>query len=149
MPTNRRKRLPRRRANVAELSFGQRYHLERGFLMLSSFGDLSEFKFAWRLHRATILPEFIAANPGRRPFGWWLLDHGRERPVTASWASPAEVEGFRHGGRVERKFGFLHTSILGGDGLGEPLQEPEDEYLARLGLLGAAELQALRRRGSE
>src|SRR5262245_17338425 len=133
---------PRRRGRVRRLDLlvltkGQRYHLETGCVCVPGAGfgsDRESFEDAWEIHRDTILEEFIAEHPGRRPFAWWLLDHAQERPVVGTWATEREVEALRHDPRRFCKFGFLDTSILGPDEDGElvPLQEPEEDYLARL-----------------
>lgn len=33
---------------------------------------------AWEYHGAAILDDFVRANPGRRPWGWWRFGPGRE-----------------------------------------------------------------------
>src|SRR5580704_6790224 len=86
MPTNRRKRLSRRRLDVAELNRHQRRELESGACILPWLGfrgDAVAFNKAWRVHGREILEDFIERHPGRRPFAWWV-EHGKERTVVAS-----------------------------------------------------------------
>lgn len=145
MPTNRRKRLPRRRSNLDELDFDARYHLENGMPFLPESGfpnDLVAFTEAWRRHGEALLEEFLDKHPRRRPFAWWFLEHGQERPIVGTFMTPDGIERLREENRPYA-FGFLHTAILGDckpDRSWTPLQEPEAEYLERLDLLTDDEL---------
>src|SRR5262249_43497698 len=138
--------------DLAELSPFQRRHLEQGHPLVpgEGYGRREDFEAAWRLHGEGLLEEWIEAHPGTRPFAWWLLDHGKERPVVAPWATTEEV---RRPRAEPGRFHFLHTEVYSGrrpDGRLQPLQEPEDEYLERLGLLGEDELaQVCEQRAAE
>lgn len=146
MPTNRRKRMPRRRTDTTELTWEMRYHLEHGYGIFGDRLTREEFEDAWDEHGETILAEFIEENPGRRPFAWWLLEHGEERPVVAPWATAKEVESYRSANCRRDTFGFLHTSVWAGKKPGGgywSLQEPEPFYLRRHGLLTAEEEEIL------
>lgn len=141
-----KRRGPGRRADVAELSIDQRYHLETGMWFFGGFGtDLATFTEAWELHGETITADWIRDHPGTRPFAWWLLEHKQERPMIRTM--PAEHLA-AHRAEDDRRgcmFGFLHTSMLMMDpvkGWGY-LQEPEPDYLRRHGLLTIDEQRAL------
>jgi hypothetical protein len=134
----RRRNAPRRRRpDLAELTRDQEYHLTRGSFFFDGIPDRADFEAAWEEHGERLLAEWVEEHPGTRPFAWWLLDHGEERPVTADgpnaagWEAAARAEAKRH------RFGFLHTDFI------PALQEPEEDYLRRLGLLSANEEAAL------
>jgi hypothetical protein len=38
---------------------------------------------AWAALREKLLPSFIKANPGQRPWAWWKCEAGQEPPETA------------------------------------------------------------------
>ncbi|MBL8798775.1 MAG: hypothetical protein JNM56_33085 [Planctomycetia bacterium] len=130
MPTNRRRRVQRRRQQITVLTVGQRYHLETGMHLLDGFDDRATFEAAWEMHRPDIMADFAAQQPGRRPFAWWLLDHGEERPVLHGRLTAAELQAIRDDERRGMYFGYLHC---------EGLQESEVSYLRRRGLLTAEE----------
>ena len=95
--------------------------------------DIDASRAAWELHRDTLLPEFIKANPGRRPFAWWIFDHKQERPIR-------EGHGFAEQFFAEQRaetFGYLHTDIWRGP---QFVQEPQVAYLRRHNLLSPEEL---------
>jgi hypothetical protein len=138
MPTKRRMR-PHRRTDIEELDDSRLYELQTGHPLISvmSFdGDVELMRLAWEIHGEDVLADFIAEHPGRRPFAWWLFDHGKERPIVADWPTwtPEVLASHR-----SDTYGFLHTEIFGGRSM-EPLQEPETDYLRRLGLLTESEL---------
>ena len=96
--------------------------------------DIDASRAAWDLHRDTLLPAFIAANPGQRPFAWWIFDHRKERPIR-------EGHGFAPEFFAEQRaetFGYLHTDIWRGPRF---VQEPQVAYLRRHGLLTPEELE--------
>jgi hypothetical protein len=144
MPTNRRYRRHERRPDLSELSADQRQELETGRPFFGGFKrDRAALEEAWDLHGEAILAEFIAKHPATRPFAWWLLEHGQERPIVHPEPGPQEqLDALR-----VRTWNFLHTSILWGplDQWG-PLQEPEPDYLKRLGLLEPGEYEAYQER---
>lgn len=137
MPRLRRKGPQRRRGTYETLSGNQEYQLGTGRALIPTdhFTTEDDMRVAWELHRDRLLPEFIHKHPGRRPFAWWLFDHGEERPIVVDWPE------WTDGAVVERMrretFGFLHTEILGRGG--ETFQEQERAYLSRVGLLTAEE----------
>jgi hypothetical protein len=123
-----------RKPDLSELSKDHRRHLETGLPFFEGFADLDTFAAAWEIHRDEIMAEFIAKNPGHRPFAFWLLDHKKERPITQpSLVGPGGVPYLRG---QKGKFGFLHTWIYGGPEWAE-FQEPELAYLDRMHLLTA------------
>lgn len=133
--------LPRRRRRqhaadaLAELDPMLRWDLESG-RSLEQFATPEDLANVWDSLGDELLAEWITANPGTRPWAWWVCEHGQERPVTGSWATPAVVA--KH--RAESRFGFLHSDIWSGR---ETLQMPEWEYLHRAGLLTDDELARL------
>jgi hypothetical protein len=137
------RRAPRRRQQVSDLTQDQRYHLETGMFYQGGFGaDLERFTAAWEEHGEQILAEFIDRHPGRRPFAWWLLEHKQERPMIDRSVPAHRVEALRRADGRGNPFGFLHTRCYGGPAFG-PLQEPEEDYLRRKGLLTSEERAAL------
>lgn len=78
---------------------------------------------AWEAHREELLAEYIAENPGRRPFAWWHYTapdgYGRNRPVRTVSDLPDRWVGY----------------------------SPEVANLDRLGELTDEEIEALRERG--
>lgn len=135
MPTNRRRIVQSRRLNVARLDYCREYHLLRGRPMIEGYATRDELESAWAIHGEALLAEWIEQHPGTRPFAWWLCDHGHERPVIDSRPCAQQFADAmrREGG----KFEYLHTHTI------PPLQEDEAAYLARHGLLTAAERRAL------
>ncbi len=153
MPTNRRRRLNRRRQDITELTFDHRYELLHGCPMLTSGGfqgDRDAFIRAWELHGERLTAEYIAENPGRRPFACWVLEHKKERPIIIRDYDPGDLKQWEqleretYGGGLTggNAFGFLHSQCYGGRSFG-PFQEEECDYLERHGLLTAAEREAL------
>jgi hypothetical protein len=134
MATIRRKAKLRQR-DFESLDRFQMRHLLAGHPLLAwkAFKTIEDFAAAWTFHRDELLPAFIDQHPGQRPFAWWLLDHGLQRPVVAAWATPEIAEAHR---RIlpAAAFGFLHNDCF---------QQSERDYLAESGLLTAAELDAL------
>ena len=126
-----------------------KWHVLRGRSLIKGTGipdlieDLTTYEAVWNRSKDELLPEWIAEKPGTRPLPWWLFDHGNERPVI----NPMQPESEAAARREHTYAGFLHTSILHGYGArkGEmhPFQEPEEDYLERLGLLSYAEREAL------
>lgn len=135
------RRETRRRASFEELSDDQALHLMRGFFYFEGFTSLSEFTAAWRLHAVALTARFNREERNAecvRPFGWWLIDHKKERPIIADRDCRDYVA---HERAQPEHFGFLHTHVYGWPG---PLQENEADYLARLGRLTAEEIRFLR-----
>lgn len=120
---------------LAELDADLRADLETGSPIFDRYETIDDMREAWQAMGDQIVEEWVAAYPGSRPLCWWLFSHGKERPVTGSWATPEIVA--RH--RAESRFAFLHTSSWAG----EWLQMPEWEHLHRHGILTADELSRL------
>ncbi|SRR5579871_944495 len=153
-----RRRFPDRRTDFAELTSAQEYELATGWPairprggpvrinspMAGFRGNRADLEAAWGLHRERMLKAWVAVSPGTRPFAWWLLDHGKERPIIRGNATPEMIDSDRRG-----TYGFLHTHALVGP-LSDwgPWQEPEEDYLRRHNLLTAAEEAALAARAS-
>lgn len=138
--------MPRRRYNVRDLRLSvehinssQEYELCTGSPLLplspgQSFGDdLEFFRAAWEMHGPRIMYEW---NPTKscffRPFAWWALEHGEERPIN-SHVTPLEVKRWRASATY---YGYFSTHVQCCPGA---LQEPELHYLRRRGLLTARE----------
>ena len=139
MPTNRRYRTRKRKADVHELDISRERILlyGRGFAFISDFADTDEMQRAWQLHREEIRAKWAAENlPGTRCFAEWLFEivpRFGERATTEFWTD--EHERHRENWLLH---GILHVHTI------PPIQEPEAEYLARHGLLDEAELRLLR-----
>jgi hypothetical protein len=105
--------------------------------------DLDPWAEAWRYHGERLLADWIEKYPGSRPWPWWVFEHGQERPIVNPM--PAESEASVR--RDYTYFGIVHSSILHGHGAAPgqmvPWQEPEVDYLARMGLLTPGEREAL------
>jgi hypothetical protein len=134
MPILRRRPTLRR----GDLSPGLRYLLETGSTnYLIEWPQLSQvsrerFEELWAVFGGEITTDWIAKHPGTRPFGWWLLVHGKERPVVGE--PIGRNEKFAH------TFGFLHEEA-GFNRRG--MQESQADYLRRHGLLSETEIRAL------
>src|SRR5262249_10521105 len=79
-----------------------------------------QMRDAWTQHRERLMREFVAANPGRRPFAWWLFEgvpRFGERPVIRE-VRPEYLERER-----AETHGRLHTPTH------PPLPEPEADVL--------------------
>jgi hypothetical protein len=131
-----------RRQDLAEIDFNQKQQLLTGRpFAWDLFGQLptrDDFEQAWLIHGEKLTAAFVQENPGMRPFGWWLIDHGIERPVVGQqWFTDEYREKLRAQG-----YGYLHTHAYGGPNF-EPYQEEEQDYLFRHGLLTVAEMEQL------
>lgn len=124
MPTNRRIRRHDRHETFRGLTDEVRRCLEhgRGYLEQPSIDVLRE---AWQHYGEEITAEWIAKQPGTRPFGWWLFvgvpRHGERR--TTSWWWPMHEENRA----AHCLYGILHTRYL------PRCQELERDYLRRNG----------------
>jgi hypothetical protein len=89
MPTNR-KRISR--GSVAHLTLIQKQELFTGFVIPGdedeSFATMEDAQAAWRRFREPLMQEFIAKNPGQRPWAYWEFDQGAE-----SWADILKLAG--------------------------------------------------------
>lgn len=142
-----RRREHRRREDLMELTADQERHLTHGSFYFGGCQDRATFVDAWEIHGERLLAEWIAVNPGSRPFGWWLCDHGKERPVING--HDMEPNRRRHASE-NGTFGFLHTSIwlglqvVAGEEVPVLFQESEADYLRRMKLLTPAEIASLK-----
>jgi hypothetical protein len=140
--TNRKLRLARRRPGPEELDPDLEGELIFGapFVGPGCRGDRSLLAAAWKQYCETILPAFIQKNPGRRPFAWWLLEHGKERPINPD-VPDAVAASIR---QQNTYYGYLHSAVMGKwGGAVTWFQEPEEEYLRRHRLLTSKERKAL------
>lgn len=138
----KRRRRPDMSAEVILKNPSLRRHLLAGMPFFHTdsgmFATVDDLRDAWELTRDVLLPKFIEEHPGRRPFAWWLLDHGHERPILHENLAPYMTEEhLRRADRKEQKFGFLHTRTI------PEFQEAERDYLERLGLLEFGELERI------
>ncbi len=123
---------------LAELDASLRSDLESGSFFFDSYETCEAMQEAWGAVGDELTTEFIAERPGERPFAWWLLTHGQERPINpGSGAEPEFIERLRSGSR----FKFLHSRIW--LGTLTPIQQDETEYLQEHGLLTADELSRI------
>jgi hypothetical protein len=135
------RRAPQRRPAPAELDADLRAELIFGVPLLGpGCADRDALAEAWALHGDTVLRDFVQRHPGQRPFGWWLLDHGKERPINPD-VPDAVAARLRE---QNTYYGYLHSSVLGKwAGTVTWFQEPEAEYLRRHRLLTSKERKAL------
>ena len=79
----RKRRLAKRR-KLIELTTQHFYQLRTGNDFFDdAFGrnpNLRLMREAWEKHRENILTQWIAANPGTRPWAWWKFDAPEPRP---------------------------------------------------------------------
>jgi hypothetical protein len=146
MPVKRRIGIGRR-PDLEVLTREQYDHLANGWTYFSQgYASREDAELAWEIHGDAIMESYVKEHPGRRPFGWWLFQHRKERPIVGKSFEPDEIANMRRNIRLNADhFGFLHTSIFAwpdGKTL-EYLQEPERDYLERHGLLSDEELEAL------
>jgi hypothetical protein len=134
---------------VVRLDYDCEYELLHGEPMFDAGGfngKREAFKLAWQVHGEELLEEFVAENPGQRPFAWWVLEHKKERPIADSH-EPYGAEWAQHL-REKNMFGYLHGNAFGGRDF-TPLVEPEENYLDRHGLLTNEERRVLGRHGAD
>jgi hypothetical protein len=95
-----------------------------------------EFDDLVAMHGGALLKEWMAdpKRAGTRPFFWWLA-RGEERPIVAGYEGPVCREASH-----ARTFGFYHEEA--GFNL-HGVQESQESYLRRHGLLTAAEKRAI------
>jgi hypothetical protein len=98
-----------------------------------SFATEREFALAWEAHRDRLLPAYVEAMPGSRPFGCYATGEIATPPIVEK---PYPSDTGRRIGRVV--FHDAHCHGIGG--------EPELEHLVRLGLVDAGEARAAHRR---
>lgn len=137
MPTNRRRRIARRRGEVAELDISQTRHLLHGDgYFRDDFADLEQMRAAWNFHRDTLMAEFAERyGPGLRPFCWWLFEGAAkygERPVIRPDFDDRDRS-------IYTTHGILQTRIF------PRLQESEYVFLRRVGELGDDEWRECQR----
>jgi hypothetical protein len=145
----------RRHARREPLSAGQRAFLCHGIEGNAAAATVDEHLArrgealgrVWRAHKSEILPDFIRAHPGQRPWAWWRYDAPEPRRrlggvgtpchevlayepeydfgVPARWVTARMVEHYREGG-------FRGVAI---DPRDPPRFESEPSYLRRHELL--------------
>ena len=140
MPSIRRTARRRRATCMDDLLPSQRTHLVSSWRSIGPiFRTLDEFTEAWDVVRDEVLERWIAKNPGSRPFAWWRVDHGQERPIVGDGLMfPGnEIQGMRNNNRHWQTFAYLwNFSYL----------MPQPEYLERRGLISRDEIEASRLR---
>jgi hypothetical protein len=136
MPTNQRYRRQERRQRYTGLD----PELKRTLLYGTPFfglPDLEIVRQAWQEHGEDLLAEWIEERPGSRPFAWWLFEaipkHGERRTL------PGFPEEYRDNWLT---FDILHTDVF------PAMQESEEEYLDRHGLLSVEERRLLKTKQS-
>jgi hypothetical protein len=101
-----------------------------------SFASLAEFELAWEAYRELLLPRYISAMPGSRPFGAYVCGEIAVPPIVQS---PYRQD---NGRRIESV--VFHSAHCYGIA-----DIDELEHLIRLGLVGAGEERAARKRIAE
>lgn len=97
------------------------------------FGDLdawddSDLQQAWQLIAPPIMPRWLIALPGSRPWGWWLFQSPEPRKQTAGPPCQGQANWFGIPSRYHHSCRF----------------EAEADYLRRLKLLEPGEQLAIR-----
>ncbi len=85
-----------------------------------------ELRAAWEKDRNTLLPQFIAENPGSRPWGWWQFSAPEPIPPRFRWQL-----------HIERKNGVRFRDRW------KISREQQCDFLEKRGLLTPAEIAAL------
>ncbi len=93
----------------------------------------------WREHSAELLAEFVAQNPGRRPWSWWAFDATEPRRQI-SGTGTLLTEHFRNMRTPLDRGVPLFDSIDPSDA---PTFESEPSYLLRLGLFAPGERERI------
>lgn len=125
--------------------------LERGHDHFELFGEcgseaaLAAMAEAWELLGDCIMPQFVEANPGRRPWAWWRFDAPEPRRQLLSseqtgWRAIGDATWFGRPHLYE--VCDCHDKREGFPPL-ESMYETEADYLARHGLLSDEEREAL------
>lgn len=138
MPTNRTRRTINRRAATSDLDANLRKALSGGSGWFHPDYTTDELRKAWETHRDEVMEWYAAEYPGRRPFAWWIFEHGKERPINPAWpndAAQTRAVYVKHGG-------FLHTGLCAGPEM-VPFQQDETDYLREHGLLTPEELEII------
>jgi hypothetical protein len=134
MPTNRHLRRPERRETFVGLTDEVRRCLEHGRCYFMPYPSIDVLREAWQHYGETITAEWIAEQPGTRPFGWWLFvgvpKYGERR--TTQWWKPMHEE-FR---AAHCTYGILDTHYF------PRCQEAERDYLRRNGEITDEEFAA-------
>ena len=135
MPTNRQKRVPRRRARIDSERTVTRLLTGHDWPFLDGFAPAltdEELRAAWKALGKELLKEFIEKNPGRRPWAWWQFEAKEPRRVVGVDVIDLPACGSQPARRCQ--YDIIET---------------EAAYLRRLGLLSPAEEQALAEAASE
>jgi hypothetical protein len=112
-----------------------------GFYDASAMPIFDAWKQAWQQLRSELLREFIAENPGKRPFAWWKFDAPEPmRRLIEGYDFQADPEV----SRIPRDLVNGWYSAGGWEEFRDPpIIETESAYLDRHGLLTAAERKTL------
>lgn len=139
MPLPKRQRRQKPADQLANLDEDLRRHLETGLPFFNEFATLEEMAAVWDVVGEELLAECVQRCPGERPYGWWLCQHRKERPVVATWATDEYVSRERE----RSKFGFLHFQIWSGacGHKSSYLQQNETAYLLENDLLEPGEFE--------
>ncbi len=131
-PVPKRRRKPPATA-LADLDRDLRRDLEKGRGFFAEYKTIEDMQAAWAGVGDELLAAWIEANPGTRPYAWWLLVHRKERPIVGQWATPEILDRERR----DARFGYLCTSIwYGGNGHASSyLQQEPTAYLLEHNLL--------------
>jgi len=123
----------RRRAERFELLTADiRRQLKFGnWFIRETLQSREEFEAAWKIHGTMILADWPEDS---RPYCWWLLEHGKERPIVRPQGEQVDRE-LR---AQHERFGYLNSGVCVSRVPGQcvdfgPWQEPEREYLVRNG----------------
>lgn len=142
--------MPRLRTKVKRYRYYDATHITQlctghCFFHGSGFGnelfgqcDQRAMREAWDKLKPTILPQFIALNPCRRPFAWWKYDSPKDEPLRRyTGTSPFDQDDAPEHTQV---VWFGKCPVLWQESFDDPpVWETQAEYLQRHDLLTAAE----------
>lgn len=140
--------------HVSHLLIGVAVTPGSGFRLRGHETDWPAFRAAWDDLRDSLLPEFIAENPGRRPYAWWICDAPERRQRTDGIQHPfdnrlrkqrVEEMAAKHPEFREEAYKLHYgkpNALIVRDDF-EAVYESEEDYLRRLGLLTPSEVEAL------
>lgn len=99
--------------------------------------DLAAMRETWIERREELLAEFIARNPGSRPWAWWIWEapQARRRRLGGTGTALAGTERTWMGTPGGYQADYAVTD--------PPAYETELKFLQRHGLLSSSELRAL------
>lgn len=91
---------------LAEIPIEVMFDFEHGHTFPDVHPTIEDFEHSWEPVAEEFMAKWLEDNPGRRPFAWWLLEHGKERPIVNACGPDFEARE-----RRAARFGCLHGDI--------------------------------------